>query len=70
MIRIIPIEELAEDAFLKAERLKALQVTNTPQDFDERKKLFVEMALARKAAVDAENLLTTVIGKRRSQDAS
>lgn len=65
MYRIIPIEELAEDAFNKAERVKMLEMANAPTGFDERKKAFVELALARKAAAEAEILLTTVIEKRR-----
>lgn len=49
-IRRMTTVELAEDAFLKEEHLKALSMMNTPQDFEARKKAFIELAEAKEAA--------------------
>ena len=57
MIRVWTIEELAEDAFVKAEYVRNLGMANTPVEYDERKKAFVEMARARAAANEAEQRL-------------
>ena len=57
MIKIRSFEELAEDAFAKAERVRLLQLMNTPTDYDDRKKAFVQLAVARHAAAEAEQAL-------------
>ena len=46
-------EQLAEDAFLKAERVRALMMMNTPADYGDRKRAFIELALAREADTKA-----------------
>jgi hypothetical protein len=64
MFKVWTIEELAEDAFIKAENVKALEMMNTPVDFMKRKEAFVALALARAAAREAETRLTEVINKK------
>lgn len=66
MFKILTVEELAEDAFVKAEHVKALMMANTPLDYEERKKAFVALAVARAAAVEAEQRLTNVVNKGHS----
>lgn len=66
MFKILTVEELAEDAFLKAEHVKALSMMNTPTDYEERKKAFVALAVARAAANEAEQRLTNVVNKGHS----
>lgn len=61
-IRQLTIEELAEDAFVKRERVIGLSMVNTPTDFEERKKAFVALAVARKAAWRAQLALESRIG--------
>ena len=61
MFKILTIEELAEDAFVKAERIRILGMTNTPTDYEERKKAFIEMSLARDEANKAEQRLRAAI---------
>jgi len=61
MFKIWTIEELAEDAFEKAERVRCLEMANTPVDYEERKQAFVAMAKARAAATEAEQRLIAVI---------
>jgi hypothetical protein len=61
MIKLWTIEELAEDAFEKAERVRCLAMANTPVDYEERKQAFVAMAKARAAAAEAEQRLLAVI---------
>ena len=56
-IRTLTVAELAEDAFLKNERVKMLGMMNTPAHFDERKKAFIELAEAQAAAVEANRAL-------------
>jgi hypothetical protein len=46
LFKVLTVEELTEDAFLKSEHLKALQIMNTPTDFEDRKKAFIELAVA------------------------
>ena len=60
MMKIWTIEELAEDAFVKAERVRCMMMANTPVDYDERKKAFVDLAVARAAAQEAESRLIAV----------
>lgn len=60
-IRHLTIEELAEDAFLKQEHLQAQMAMNTPTDFEARKKAFVDLAVARKAASDARAALDAAV---------
>jgi hypothetical protein len=56
-IRQMTVAELAEDAFLKAEYVKALGMMNTPVEFEERKKAFVQMEVARASANHAASAL-------------
>lgn len=55
------IAEMAEDAFLKAENVKMLAMMNTPTDFEERKKAFVALAVAREAANKAQAALDAAV---------
>jgi hypothetical protein len=64
MLKILTVEELAEDAFVKSEHVKALAMMNTPTDYDARKKAFVEMSVARAAANKAEALLHAAMDHR------
>jgi cob(I)alamin adenosyltransferase len=61
LFKVLTVEELTEDAFLKSEHLKALQIMNTPTDFEDRKKAFIELAVARAAAREAERRLLAAI---------
>jgi hypothetical protein len=56
------IAALAMDAFEKAERLKMLGMTNTPTDYEERKKSAVEYAQAQADAYEAKVKLDRAIG--------
>lgn len=60
-LRRMTVAELAEDAFLKAEHVKALSMMNTPTDFDERKKAFIALAVAREAANKAAAALDSAL---------
>jgi len=57
MMKIWTIEEAATDAFMKAEYVKNLSMMNTPIDYEERKKAYVALALARAEAAEAEHRL-------------
>jgi hypothetical protein len=48
------IEDLARDAFDKAERVRMLLMMNTPIDYESRKKAFVELAVARVVSWEAD----------------
>ena len=61
-LRTLTVAELAEDAFLKSERVRALATMNQPTDFDERRKAFVEYAEAQAAAAEASRRLSDVTG--------
>jgi hypothetical protein len=50
-------EELATEAFQARERVRALEVMNTPADYEDRKKAAVELAVAREAAFYAQRKL-------------
>ena len=63
MYKILTVEELAEDAFIKAENVKCLEMMNTPIDFAKRKEAFVALAVARAAAHEAEIRLTSAVNK-------
>lgn len=63
MFKVLTVEELAEDAFIKAENVRCLEMMNTPTDYAKRKESFVALALARAAAREAEERLTNVINK-------
>lgn len=60
MFKVMTVGELAEDAFLKTERVKALEMMNTPSSFDDRKKAFMELAVARADANEATSRLVAV----------
>ena len=47
------IKTLALDAFKKQEYVNALMMSNIPLDYKEREKAFINLALARKEANDA-----------------
>lgn len=66
MFKVWTVEELAEDAFLKAERVKALEGVNRPlATYDERKAAFVELAVAQAAATEARQRLLAVTNGER-----
>lgn len=52
-------EKLAADAFEAGERVRALEMMNTPTDYQDRKRAFVELQLAREAATRARQILET-----------
>ncbi len=60
MMRQLTVAEIAEDAFLKSERVRALAMSQTPEDYEDRKKAFVALAMARAEANAAELLLIKV----------
>jgi len=53
------IADFAAQAFEKRERVRILEMMNTPIDYEERKKAFIELALARSEANQAEEALRT-----------
>ncbi len=55
------IEELALDDFYKSEHLKSLEAIGRPDDYKERKKLAIDLALARNASHEANNKLSSTI---------
>lgn len=63
-IHVMTIAEMAEDAFLKAEHAKALSMMNTPINFEERKKAFIALAIAREAANKAQAALDSATNPR------
>ena len=65
MFRVLTIAELAEDAFVKAEHVRCLESLNVPTDYEERKKAFVALAIAKAAAAEAEKVLLTVVDNRK-----
>lgn len=54
---MLGIADLASDAFEKRERVKMLEMMNTPTDYEERKKAFIELELARAEANKADQNL-------------
>jgi hypothetical protein len=60
-IRAMTVKELAEDAFLKTERVKALSAMNQPLDFHERKKEFIEYQEAQADANEAARALAKAV---------
>ena len=61
MPNIRTLSELAADAFEKGERVRMLEMLNTPTDYDERKKSFIELAEARANHVAAIHVLNDKI---------
>lgn len=55
--RMPGIVELAAEAFDRRERVRLLEMSNMPIDYDERKKAFIELELAIAAANEAEAAL-------------
>ena len=55
------IEEFALDAFNKKEHLEQLLTVGRPDDPKERKRLAVDLALARNASYEADKKLNTII---------
>jgi hypothetical protein len=51
------ISDLAAEAFEKRERVRILEMMNTPVDYEERKKAMIELELARHDAMQAEAAL-------------
>lgn len=66
MFKVLSVEELAEDAFIKAENVRCLEMLNTPTDYAKRKEAFVALALARAAAREAEERLTAAVNYKPS----
>lgn len=54
------IADLAATAFDKHERVKMLEMMNTPVEYEARKKAFIELALAREEARKAEEALRSL----------
>lgn len=54
------VADLAVMAFEKRERVKMLEMMNTPTDYEERKKAFIELELARHDAAQAERNLRAI----------
>jgi hypothetical protein len=54
------IADLAAEAFEKRERVRMLEMMNTPLDYDERKKAFVELEISQNAANQAEAALRSL----------
>lgn len=50
-------EALASAAFDAAERVRALEMMNTPTDYEDRKRTFIELQKAREAATRARQIL-------------
>jgi len=51
------VADLASDAFDKRERVRMLEMMNSPVEYEARKKAFIELELARVAANQAEAAL-------------
>ena len=66
MFKVETVEDLAEDAFNKAERVRIMGMSNTPTGYEERKNAFVEMAKARDAAIQAEQRLLAFLNVGQS----
>ena len=49
--------ELAAKTFEKRERVRMLEIMNTPIDYEERKKAFIELEVAKHEAAQAESAL-------------
>jgi len=47
------VADLAAKAFMASERVHTLMIMNTPTDYEDRKKAFIELALAREVAAKA-----------------
>ena len=60
-IHVLTVAELADDAFLKTEHLKALSMMQMPANFDERRKAFIEFAEAQAAASRAIRVLNEAV---------
>lgn len=60
-IHEMTVAELAEDAFVKRERVQMLEMMNTPVEYNDRKKAFIELSEARAAWVQAERALRLAI---------
>lgn len=63
MYKTLTIEEVAEAAFVANELVKALELSNSSQDYDERKKQYIMLAKARLAANEANSRLENYIKK-------
>lgn len=59
-ILTMTVAEFAEIAFNAQERVLALEMANTPTDYDERKKAFIALAEARAEAARAKRNLENV----------
>lgn len=54
------IADFAALAFEKREYVKMLEMMNTPQDYEERKKAFIQLAIAKNDAMLAEEALRSL----------
>lgn len=57
---MMTLEQAAADAFEKAERVKMLELMNSPTDYEERKKAYIELAVARSDAEAAKRTLDAI----------
>jgi hypothetical protein len=63
--KYITNEELAEDVFLKTEHVQALESRNVAGlEYEERKKAFIELAIARNELTEAKMRLDFVMARR------
>ena len=51
------IEMLAKAAFAAWERVRALEIANTPTEYADRERAFIQLAKARHEAVETQKLL-------------
>lgn len=63
-IKPLSTAELAEMAFHAHEHVKQLEMMNTPTDFEDRKRAFIELALAREEAFKVQCALDDATGRR------
>lgn len=61
-MKALTIEEIAASAFEANERVKMLMAMNQPSDYEERKKAFIEMSVARAEANKWNNMLMHRVG--------
>lgn len=61
------VKELAEEAFEASERVRALSMMNTPTDYDERKKAFVELIQASRAEIRTHGALAATDGAKEER---
>ena len=55
------VADLSAEASKASERVRTLMIMNTPTDYEDRKKAFIELALAREVAAKAYCALALAI---------